>query len=158
MDIHLENLNYRFKKKPLLVGGKAMEYYGLRKAGDDIDLVVSEEDIIELIRLYPQKLKDLWGDLGVCPDHFEIWKTICLFDYDFYREGAIEKEEFLIVSKEKLLFMKALGMKVEKYMKDMQLVTESILDDQWKTYDKENKKNKKLLSTISDVTFIQKKG
>ena len=44
MDIDLGNLNYNFKKKQLLVGGKAMEFYGLRKAGEDIDFIVSKED------------------------------------------------------------------------------------------------------------------
>jgi hypothetical protein len=33
-----------FKKKPVLIGGMAKEYYGLRKTGMDIDLVISDED------------------------------------------------------------------------------------------------------------------
>ena len=41
MKISLELLDYKFRYKPLLIGGGAMEYYGLRKAGADIDLVVS---------------------------------------------------------------------------------------------------------------------
>ena len=49
----LEKLNFNFSKKPLLVGGMAMEFYGLRKSGRDIDLVVAEEDVISLIKLYP---------------------------------------------------------------------------------------------------------
>ena len=40
MTIELNKLNYQFQYKPLLIGGKAMEYYGLRKAGADIDLVI----------------------------------------------------------------------------------------------------------------------
>ena len=44
MDILLEKLDYQFQNKPLLIGGKAMEYYGLRRAGADIDLVISESD------------------------------------------------------------------------------------------------------------------
>ena len=39
-----EALVYRFKSKPLLIGGAAMEHYRLRKRGADIDLVVTEED------------------------------------------------------------------------------------------------------------------
>ena len=36
MNIELGKLDYKFKYKPLIIGGKAMEYYGLRKAGVDI--------------------------------------------------------------------------------------------------------------------------
>jgi hypothetical protein len=39
MEINLSVLNYKFMNKPLLIGGKAMEYYGLRKAGLDINSV-----------------------------------------------------------------------------------------------------------------------
>ena len=59
MDIDLRNLNFRFKKKPLLVGGKAMEYYGLRKAGEDIDFIVTNEDYKQLARQYPNNSKGL---------------------------------------------------------------------------------------------------
>ena len=44
MQIDWIQLNYKFRYKPLLIGGKAMEYYGLRKAGDDVDLVVHPDD------------------------------------------------------------------------------------------------------------------
>lgn len=42
--------NLCFSNKPILVGGMAMEYYGLRKSGNDIDLVVSDEDYQTLAR------------------------------------------------------------------------------------------------------------
>lgn len=34
----------RFESKPILIGGMAMEYYGIRKSGADIDLVIRDED------------------------------------------------------------------------------------------------------------------
>jgi hypothetical protein len=40
-----EALSYRFKSKPLLIGGAAMEHYGLRKRGADIDLVVTDKSV-----------------------------------------------------------------------------------------------------------------
>ena len=46
----LGGLGYEFRSRPLLIGGKAMEYYGLRKAGDDIDFVLAAEDHRELVR------------------------------------------------------------------------------------------------------------
>ena len=73
LNIDLSKLNFAFRTRPLLIGGKAMEYYGLRKAGEDIDFVITAEDYAHLAQMYPEEdLKDLWGDLGVCVDEFEI--------------------------------------------------------------------------------------
>ena len=44
----LAALDHAFVRKPLLVGGRAMEYYGLRPSGPDIDLVADREDIARL--------------------------------------------------------------------------------------------------------------
>ena len=44
MDIDLTPLDFEFSSKPLLIGGKAKEYYGLRKAGADIDFVITAAD------------------------------------------------------------------------------------------------------------------
>jgi hypothetical protein len=73
----------------------------------------------------------LWGDLGVCEFEFEIWRSICRFDYEFLSAGAIDKGEYLIISLEKLLFLKALAMKVEKYRQDLELIVKKLLDDQY---------------------------
>ncbi len=32
-----------FSVKPILIGGMAMEYYGMRKSGADIDLIIADE-------------------------------------------------------------------------------------------------------------------
>lgn len=128
MKIDFEKLNYTFLHKPLLVGGMAMEYYGLRKAGRDIDLVIHAEDHAALKKKYPEHIKDLYGDIGICEFEFEIWNQICMFDYDALREKAIEEENVLVVSLEKLLFMKALAMEVPKYHKDLELVVKKVLD------------------------------
>jgi hypothetical protein len=127
MYIGLEKLQFNFTSKPLLIGGKAMEYYGLRKAGADIDLVISHQDHKRLVEKYPEHVKDLYGDIGVCEFGFEIWNQICTFDYDYLKVGAVEKDEVLIVSLEKLLFLKAIAMNVPKYLKDLELVVELIL-------------------------------
>lgn len=126
MNIDLGKLNYAFRSKPLLVGGLAMEYYGLRKAGDDIDFIISVEDYEGLANLYPENRKDLFGDLGVAIHEFELWKCILLFEYDFLSQGAIEEEEIKIISLEKLLFMKALAISEAKYEQDVRLIVEKI--------------------------------
>ena len=158
MDIHFDQLQYSFQNKPLLIGGKAMEYYGLRKAGADIDLVASETDIVSLIKVYPNRVKLLWSDLGVCPLDFEIWKTICSFDYDYLKKDAIETENVLIISSENLLFTKALAYKKEKYLNDVKLIVEYILKNQGKKFPEINKQNQNILSKIPNITFIEKTG
>jgi hypothetical protein len=130
MNIDLGKLGFEFSHKPLLVGGMAMEYYGLRQSGADIDLVVTAEDYSRLAHMYPDNLKEIEGDLGVCVFEFEIWKTISYFDYEFLSDGAIKEDSCLVISLEKLLFMKALCMKEEKYRKDLELIVERVLQQQ----------------------------
>jgi hypothetical protein len=124
-------LGFEFTSKPLLIGGKAMEYYGLRKAGADVDFVITAEDYERLALKYPNDLREIGGDLGVCVFEFEIWKSICLFDYQFLSVGAIEKEGHLIISLDRLLFLKALGMKEPKYHRDLELIVDKVLKVQY---------------------------
>jgi hypothetical protein len=128
LTIDLAKLRYAFQTKPLLIGGKAMEFYGLRPAGDDIDFVITDADYAGLTALYPKHTKDLFGDLGISVYEFELWTCICLFDYRFLSTNAIETEHYLVVSLEKLLFLKALAIQEPKYERDLRLVVKKILD------------------------------
>ena len=127
MDIPLEKLDYHFQDKPLLIGGKAMEYYGLRKSVDDIDFVISLRDHANLKRQYPDHIKDLYGDIGICEFEFEIWNQICRYDYEELKVGAIEEDALLVISLERLLFLKTLAIKEEKYYRDVLLIVDEIL-------------------------------
>ena len=127
MEIPLEKLGYQFQDKPLLIGGKAMEYYGLRKSGADIDFVISLRDHAKLQERYPDHIKDLYGDIGICEFDFEIWNQICRYDYEELKQGAIEEDSILIISLERLLFLKTLAIKVEKYYQDVLLLVDEIL-------------------------------
>ncbi len=158
MDIPLNKLNYAFRKKPLLVGGKAMEYYGLRQSGADIDFIAVKEDVYDLIKLFPDRVKDLWSDLGVCPYEFEIWKSICLFSYDDLCENAIDEGDFLVISLEKLLVLKAMAMNIEKYLKDTQLIVQNILYQKYKFFDQVKAENIDFLKGIQGITIIEKTG
>jgi hypothetical protein len=155
MDIPLEKLAYAFDEKPVVVGGKAMEYYGLRKSGDDIDLVASQGDIANLIKLYPSRLKDLSGDLGVCPFEFEIWRTINYFDYSHYRENSVEQDQYRIVSLEKLLVMKAMAIEKEKYFRDIKLITTHITTSQALHSREIGLKNKQLLERVEGIAYLE---
>lgn len=131
MPIDLSPLQYTFRTKPLLIGGMAMEYYGLRKSGADIDFVVSVEDYENLAEKFPKQLKDIYGDLGVCVGDFELWRTVMRFDYEFLSARAIEENHFSVISLEKLLFLKALGISEPKYERDLRLIVQKINDIQY---------------------------
>jgi hypothetical protein len=120
--IDLKKLDFEFTSKPLLIGGKAMEHYGLREAGADIDFVITVEDYERLALKYPDHLREIGGDLGVC-----------LFDYQFLSVGAIEQDAYLVISLDRLLFLKALGMEVPKYHRDLELIVEKALQLQYET-------------------------
>ncbi len=119
--------DFNFSSKPLVIGGVAMEYWGLRKAGSDIDLVVASNDHLELKLKHPDNILDIFGDIGVCTDKFEIWNTIRRFDYGYLSFGAVDAGDYLIASLEKLLFMKSLVKDDEKSKKDAELIVDEIL-------------------------------
>lgn len=116
--------NLLFTSKPILIGGMAMEYYEMRRSGDDIDLIITDEDYQSLAAKYPDQRKDLYGDLGVVIDKFEIWRSIAHLDYDFFKKDAIEEENVFIVSIDRLLWTRVCAMGVEKYRKDLDLLKE----------------------------------
>ena len=111
-----------FTRKPIVIGGMAMEYYGMRKAGADVDLLICDADYQALAGRYPQQRKDLYGDLGVVIGLFEIWRSIALLDYDFFIKDAVDEGDVLIVSVDRLLWMRVCAMEVEKYRKDLELM------------------------------------
>ena len=131
MHIDLSKLNFTFSSPPLLIGGMAMQYYGLRPSGADIDFVITRADYARLAQQYPDNLRDLWGDLGVCVFEFEIWQSICLFDYDHLSQGALDEDAYHVISLEKLLFLKALAMKIDKYHADLELIVKKIQDEKY---------------------------
>ena len=122
--IQLQQIDFVFSQKPIVIGGMAMEYYNIRKAGDDIDLVVCDADYQRLSQLYPDNRKDIYGDLGVVIEPFEIWRSISLLDYDFYKAGAIESEKLKMLSLDKLFLTRIFAMEIEKYMNDLELMRE----------------------------------
>jgi len=126
MEINLGQLGVSFSRKPLLIGGKAMEYYGLRKAGADIDFVVTDDDYRALAQRYPDNLKEIWEDKGVCVYGFEIWRSIFAVDYDVLSWNAVEEHDFLVVSFDMLLVMRALAVREPKYFADWKLMLQRI--------------------------------
>lgn len=121
--IDIQRLGYEFLDKPVIVGGLAMEYYGLRKHGDDIDFIVSDRDYQRLKAKFPDNRKDVWGDFGILVDGFELFRSIYKFDHDHYSLGAIELVNYKIISIDMLFRMKVFAIGVaEKHDCDVRLL------------------------------------
>jgi len=71
LDINLNKLNFQFSSNPL-----AKEYYKIRESGKDIDFVITQEDYELLSFKYPNNVKEIYDDFGVCRYEFEMWKSI----------------------------------------------------------------------------------
>ncbi len=62
---------HTFLLKPLLIAGKAMEYYGLR-AGGDYDFLIPREDFCSLRLSVPDGLfTNAFGDTGIRVGNYE---------------------------------------------------------------------------------------
>ena len=123
--IDIQRLGYAFLDKPVIVGGLAMEYYGLRKHGDDVDFIVTERDYQNLKVKFPNNRKDVWGDFGLLVDGFELFRSIYKFDHAHYSQGAIELTNYKIISIDMLFRMKVFAQGVaEKHDRDVQLLKE----------------------------------
>ena len=121
-----------FTKKPIIIGGKAMEFYGMRM-GADIDLVICDADYQKIAAMYPDKRKDIWGDLGIAIDEIELWRSIHLFDYEFFLKDAIEASSMLVISLDRLLFTRSIVIdchsEVEKRKEDFKKVVQYYHDN-----------------------------
>lgn len=110
--IQVQKLGYEFLDKPVIVGGLAMEYYGLRKHGDDIDFIVTDRDYQRLKVKFPDNRKDVWGDFGILVNGFELFRSIYKFDHAHYSQGAIEFTNYKMVGLDMLFRMKVFALGV----------------------------------------------
>jgi hypothetical protein len=123
--IDIQNLGFEFLDKPVIVGGLAMEYYGLRKHGDDIDFIVTDRDYQRLKVRFPENRKDVWGDFGILVHGFELFRSIYKFDHAHYSQGAVELTNYKIIGIDMLFRMKVFALGVAaKHDKDVELLKE----------------------------------
>ncbi len=103
----------KFKHKPILVGGKALEWYGIRNSGDDIDYVVHKTD-------YDQLCKIEGARVNVFPDHTpgvqivngkhstDYFLSLYHYDYDTLKKHATKNKNVLVCSVQNLLLVKSM--------------------------------------------------
>ena len=132
---------YKFKYPPILVGGKAMEYYNLRKTGHDIDYIISKYDYNKLSKIQepniymPEQTPGIsyrGGKLDV--DYF---LNLYQYDYNYLKKNAIKNGDILVISKEDLILVKAMTAfdkknkrigktTTQKNLKDISLIVNSL--------------------------------
>jgi hypothetical protein len=142
LEFNLNKLEITFDDKPIIVGGMAMEYYEIRKHGDDIDFIVSNNDYFKLETRYRNCRKDMWGDFGVKVNEYEMFRSMYKFDYYYFNTGAIEFDEYKIVSIDMLFRMKVFAIDADdKHKKDVELLKEYFMKFQnqaWNDYMNKN--------------------
>ena len=89
----LKLVNYKFKKPPLVLGGLALEYYGIRKTKHDYDYMVSPTDWKILKKKYPDYLnlfggkneKDVDATLtNINNKHVDLISTLFQYNYNYF--------------------------------------------------------------------------
>lgn len=136
---------YTFTDKPILLGGGAMEYYGLRKTGHDLDIMISERDKTELLKrgytlnLFGGKTeKDIdstfsdFAGTGV-----DLVVTLNQYGYGFFKSSTVPcgcHEDLLVMSMEHLLLTKVFAgaySREPKHDTDINLVLKGIEKQQY---------------------------
>ena len=136
----LNELNYTFIHKPILIGGMALEYYNIRKSGHDIDFIISQEDKKNLIGL-GYKLNLFGGKTEYDVDstftninklNIDLAVSMNQYKYDFFISNSKECKEnsdILVCSLEDLLLLKVIAneySKEKKHKKDVKLILKAI--------------------------------
>ena len=134
---------YKFEKKPLVVGGLAMEYYGIRKTGHDYDYMVSKKDWKQLKKIHPKKInlfggkteKEVDATINLKKEKVDLISTLYQHNYNDLAKGAINKDNYKIISLEKLLYIKtidAVFKNTSKSKRDQKLIIEDIIKKKYK--------------------------
>ena len=134
---------YIFKDKPLVVGGLALEYYGIRPNGEDFDYIVSPndwnnlrthyKDNINLVRGKTEKEVDLTINIVVDDKKVDLISSLYQFNYDELIKDSLEHDFYRVISIEKILFIKTLAAVNNdiKSIKDQKLIVDFIVDSKY---------------------------
>ena len=133
---------YKFDKKPLVVGGLAMEYYGIRKTGHDYDYMVSKTDWKKLKKIHPKKInlfggkteKEIDATINLKKEKVDLISTLYQHNYNHLSKGSINFDNYKIISLEKLLFLKtidAVWKKTKKSINDQKLIINHIIKNKY---------------------------
>ena len=114
---------YKFKDKPIIVGGGDREYYGLRKKGHDLEMIISKRDKDAILKLKKYPLNLFGGktekDIDATFTNFaktgvDLIISLDQIKYDYWKKQAKPfkgQKDLLIISLKDLLKSKKLAVK-----------------------------------------------
>lgn len=134
----LSSCEFKFTRPPLVLGGLALEYYGIRETSHDYDYMVSAEDWLCLKRLHPDKInlfggkteKDIDATINLEKEKVDLISTLYQHDYDHLSKNAIVEDGYIVISIDNLLFTKTLDAVYNKHDKsknDQEMIVKHIL-------------------------------
>ena len=84
----------------------------------------------------------MWGDLGIRVNEYELFRSMWKFDYQYFNIGAIEFDEYKIISIDMLFRMKVFSMNSEeKHKNDIELIKNYFMQFQKKEWNDYMNKN-----------------
>ena len=142
----LKKFNYEWIFPPLIVGGYALYYHNIRKPGEDLDLIVSEDDWQILKKKYPNTLNLFGGKdeneidatLNIKnPEKIDIIKTLWKHNYNDFIQDSIEDKDnnVRIISIPNLLYIKSfpsIKFMDDKSKIDVQKIVEHQIKEKYK--------------------------
>lgn len=157
---HIEsilNKIYKFKDKPILYGGLALQYYDVRK-GNNYDFIVSERDHRALRNKYDNvsNIGRVWVDLS---GGVNVFAKLYDYDYSYLIKKAKKLKKFYVIGLEDLLIIKCMTMydrEVDKHHreksgKDIKLISHVLVEesDGWKDKYKNEIDDRKLIDYVN---------
>ncbi len=103
--ILFDTLEHTFLLKPLLVAGKAMEYYGLRP-GNEYDFLIPRDEFRSLRNTFPKDVvTNAFGDAGIRIGNYTFYESLFGFSYFHLERDAIDRKDYLVAHPGILLFL-----------------------------------------------------
>jgi hypothetical protein len=100
-----DTLGHTFLLKPLLVAGKAMEYYGLRP-GNDYDFLIPRDEFRSLRTTFPKEvITSTFGDGRIQIGDYTFYESQFGFSYFHLERDAIDRQDYLVAHPGFLLFL-----------------------------------------------------
>jgi hypothetical protein len=138
-----DHFDHQFLLKPLLIMGRAMEYYGLRH-GNDSDFIVPKPEFERLCEAFPDgQFTNVRGEKGVRSGTYEFYVDVFGFGYYELEREAVDEQDYLVVHLEFLLFLKTVTLihepENQKARQDMLLLMDKLGVLQLVLYDQPEK-------------------
>jgi NTP pyrophosphatase (non-canonical NTP hydrolase) len=130
MSIDFSGVDYRFRYKPMAFAGWVLGLENIRPAGDDIDVLLTEEDFGGLAERYPEQLRIQGRDKVICLGRLEFWGSIMGYTYSQLKDAETrEVDNYSIMSIKKVFLLKCLAVENNaKNQRDIMLMAKRFLD------------------------------